>query len=636
MNDLTDEELDDLTDEELDDLDEKWSIALGASDYANQAGGRSVFTEESVETVNEWVLEAGVVDRLSEWRAEDRYGTYRGGRHAIISDRAILVVSILLTRERRPLWIREMASVFHHRLSAKSLELLGVIPDPFVGLDDNRIAKNWVNNAGNALHRLVDTFDPYPAPRNKLMSNAEREHVRSLRDKNTSRRKKERADEFSNRMLEMTFKMIPRRIRRRNRKIDLAIDQTPVPAPSSKGRSKRDPRTGKEIKEKLVLELDAEWYHLNSEKRDTPDSTKTRDEQVWGYAANIATRVAHDPTKQAQQPLIAMSFTLSRPNEDVAGETVRCLQSVVDRGHSPGRVGGDKAYFANLKKEALHIPVQRQGWKVITDYKSTDLGIKGGKAGANQIEGDHYCPCMPEPLVNASLDAISNNPKVQIDKETYRKRIDERAKYSLRNNEKPDAQGNVPKMCPAYGAGATVECPIRGKSHPKASKKPKPTVLLLPEFDPSDPETLPTICKQSNVAFGPDDGIRHAQDFRYGSEEWDRTYTADRNTIESYNAHVKDPGYENLNASSRRRVRGFAAQQFMTTMLLVSANIRKILVFCRDDARREKAGIPLTTERPRGNRRRDREGLSNYKRQWAPPGSIGIQHEPPPDPPLRT
>jgi hypothetical protein len=105
--------------------------------------------------------------------------------------------------------------------------------------------------------------------------------------------------------------------------------------------------------------------------------------------------------------------------------------------------------------------------------------------------------------------------------------------------------------------------------------------------------------------FGPHDGVEHEQLLPYGTPEWQETYKHDRNTIESYNDFLK-AGLETLDKPEKRKVRGRAAQQFIVTFLLMSANIRKIARFIGESRRAEPK-----IKRPR---RRDTLGLSDYVR----------------------
>lgn len=38
------------------------------------------------------------------------------------------------------------------------------------------------------------------------------------------------------------------------------------------------------------------------------------------------------------------------------------MQSILDRGHELGRTDGDKAYFANMRPDTLHVPIHQMGW----------------------------------------------------------------------------------------------------------------------------------------------------------------------------------------------------------------------------------------------------------------------------------
>ena len=76
----------------------------------------------------------------------------------------------------------------------------------------------------------------------------------------------------------------------------------------------------------------------------------------------------------------------------------------------------------------------------------------------------------------------------------------------------------------------------------------------------------------------------------------------------------------------------------MATMLLVSANIRKIVTFLTDrETRTSKSNTTGQNLGPlRKTRRRDREGISNYKAKWPLKVLPGAPAGEELDPPLRT
>lgn len=608
------------------------------------SGRTSKFDIDDVRRAATMVDGSKTLEQLAAWRHENRQGTHPGGRPPKIDDRVILIVLLLLAREHTPLWVTEMGAVLHRRLTKEARAFLG-LPVTLSGTARRRIeARRWYNAAWNSFHRLNALMDPYPdTPLYRLSNRAQRDRIVELRDPQVVARGRERLNWFSDAFLEMTFRLLPRDVQRHvNQYTTIGIDQTPMVAASSRGRSPIDkktglelrvnPKTGKNYADKLVLEQDAGWYPINAEKREEsgPESKADKD-FVWARAGSIGVLVPNRPVDEAEFPNIALGFSMCLPGtQHVASETVQVLQSIADRGHSPGTVVADRLYFATLTTESLHIPVQKMGWDVITDYKKTGLGVKGGKAGAIQVEGRHYCAGTPKDLLNTSVHAEAH----KIDEDTYRKRLDERTAFELRPKEKPDARGHTPMMCPAVGPNPTVECPLR-ELHRNAPNKIRTVVL-----DGNLPEAPDLICTQSSVDFGPEDGLREAQLFRYQSKEWSDAYTIGRNTDESYHAHVKDTGHEAADIPARRRIRGFAAHQIMATMLLVSANIRKIVTFLTNRetqaAKRDTTAQQNLGKVRKTTRRRDREGHSNYKAKWPLKVLPGAPEGTELDPPLRT
>jgi hypothetical protein len=146
-------------------------------------------------------------------------------------------------------------------------------------------------------------------------------------------------------------------------------------------------------------------------------------EMKWGWAANVAVRVTADPSKPAPFPLIVMALTLSIPGIDVTEEAVLLMESVVSYGHTPGYAAADNQYWANSTLDRLHRRALKTGFQPLTRYRIDRLGVNGGHAGAQQIEGAHYCPAMPDALKTASQDVS----KALIDDATYRARINELA-----------------------------------------------------------------------------------------------------------------------------------------------------------------------------------------------------------------
>ena len=633
------------------DVNDPFGFNLTDDEIKAGAGKLSKFSGREIRLAGARIDAARVVPEIEKWRAEDRQfvrpdGTVkgRGGRKPLLSDRSILIASLLLMMEGSPLWVTEMRNLFWYRLEDDARVELGITSLIDTG-DDEKDSAAWYFRVHRRLHSIIDTIDGWPAPR-ILLGREERAQVLSLRDKNMTRLKLERNRWFTSAMLEMTIQSQPRHIRRAWSGA-ISGDQSSIKAPSQmRPWKKKDgveiPRYNSKTREEVrrpVLEIDAGLYPVDKgaeikdfnvatevpslkgmtaeEKKAARDKAKANsNHHAWelSYMANILIQVREKP--EDNHPQLIIGASLGVPNKDVGEHTVAIIDSILDRGHKITGFTGDRGYSGNVAVEDLHIPLKQRRIPFIKDYNKNQKGIQGQTHGALQVEGAHYCPATPKDLLNAT----KHMDQQIIDQPTYKARIEERRPYRVKPKEKPDEDGHYPMVCPAYGPGATIECPIlRGKPHPKASKKAKPATLR--ENIPVKPDK---ICTQSSVTFTAFDGVEHEQPGHYADGGWHERYKHDRNSIESMNDYLKS-GPEAMKDSSRRQLRGLAAQSYILTMMYVSANLRKIARYLRDAQRKPKP--------PPTQRKRDREGLSTYAR-WRYKVNSVLAHEL--DPPLRT
>jgi hypothetical protein len=244
-----------------------------------------------------------------------------------------------------------------------------------------------------------------------------------------------------------------------------------------------------------------------------------------------------------------------------------------------------------------------------TDYRADRLGVQGGKGGAQLIEGTYYCPSMHAVLKDATKIFVHGDEQGigKDDDDTFYARRGARRAYELRPKEKPDEKGRVPMMCPALGDSPTVTCPLRELSKNAVDKER----TAIEEEDL--PSFIDKICRQHSVSFDPSDGLRQRQAFPYKSKEWDEFHKHARNSIESLNDQVKDGGTEQLELSTRRRVRGFAAAGVFVAILLTSYNLRTIAAFIQEEILAEFASAESNGAIPeKRQRRRDREWHNPY------------------------
>ena len=560
----------------------------------------SMFTADDVRDAQHSLHLVPIVSMLEAWRKEDNGP---GGRPAVLSFEALVTVMLMLRAEQAPQLVTELANVFYQRLTEEARELLGV-----AGIRPRATFtqdwKRWYHVTSRCFHRLLDIIDGFPA-RRQVMNAEERAYQYSLRDDETTAIKRTRLDWFCNALLEMTFQELPADVRDLWEG-DISIDQTKVPAVSNRGKRKVARKAGnryvRETTDALVMEIDADWYAHQPDHRETGDPRAM--DFTWGYAASIAISVPPDPAAKGDKarlyPAIAIAMKLSTPVADaLAPETLAMLGSIVERGHKPGRVTADRAYFSQLLPDDLLLPVRALGYSPVFDYKVNDLGANGHIGGAIQVEGRPYCPAMPRGLVNATK--LRNAGDISAD--IYKARIEEqRPKWEAKRKGLPDENGSYSVRCPALGVAPGVECPLR-KLDPKAAKKARPMAK------PPAQHARDRICTQTSVTVHADESTRYLQELRFGSEQWQRVYGYDRSAIELINNVVKDGSHEDLENAKLRATRGLTAAAVFTAFALVSANRRMARAWVRKNteqavlrtAPRKKTHTPngLARYRPR-------------------------------------
>lgn len=579
-----------LADSARDAADEALARLVCSGDLGGSA--KAVIPDRMVEAAITIVESTGICEQLAAWRAEDRVREHKGsgGRPASLDDRAVMVLLVLLALEHAPLLVSRMAEMIACRLSGRAKALLGID-------SEETKERDWYDRTWRAVHSLLAVIDPFPGPRSRLLTKAEWADVVAARDPMESVRKQARLDWVTNQLVEVTMRMIPRAVRRKW-KGNTCIDATPVAAFGKRGTTKRSEWVG--------IEPDAAWYVREDDHRDPGDDRgKAYRKVIWGWEATLAVMSTNDPSGPDQFPYLVAAMGFGKPGHDVSGHGVRAFSSIVERGHPVGYAVADRAYFPNAKPEDLQLPLRALGYDLVFDYREDQLGVKESYAGAKQIEGAWYCPQMPQSLVDATIDY---RVKKTIDEDTWRSRIEQRRAYLLRPKESADADGYVPMRCPAAGPSATVVCPLKSAVGKVAGRARIPVT-------PSHPDLICT--NRSSVSFRPSAGAKYAQSLHYGSPEWQAIYATARNTIEGYNGYVKDANREALDQPGRRRVRGYAAQYLFTSLLVMSANVRKLQTFLVK-AEADAAGV-LQVPPKRRKRRRDR--LADYRPDTGTPAT---------------
>jgi hypothetical protein len=332
----------------------------------------------------------------------------------------------------------------------------------------------------------------------------------------------------------------------------------------------------------------------------------------WGYDLSIVVAGTDEPDAESAIPSVVVGMApLDRPSFAPGSNAMIALASIAARGHPAGWLAGDRAY-TSAKAENFQLPARSLDYRLVLDYKDDQLGVRASFGGFLQIEGEWYCPSIPDVLISATRDFR----KGLIDEVIYRARLEERWCYRAHAKSRPDAEGHIRMCCPAsYG---TARCELKPNSLTLDSRGK----LRIPVRSDvvADP---PPACTQASLTIPPEAGAKLSQELLFGSSEHHTVYATLRNSVEGFNGFVKDEAREGLGAPQRRRVRGIAAQSVLVAFLILGANLRKIGVFLR-----RRAAIEVGTSR-RLPRRRQTKALDEWRPQL--PTSAPV---PSSDPPL--
>ena len=588
------------------------SAGRGASDGPDvgaDSGPGRLMPDAMVHKTIQLVDQMGVLDRIQSWRDAERRGP--GGRPETFPMRALLVAMVLCVTTDQPLLVTTVCDVLFVQITPAMRAALGVPAAP--GPLDHKGRAACYRNVRSRLHTLLDLMDPSELPKNRRLDPAAFEAavalriaIRSQADREVRR---ERLTWFINQILKVSFDMVPHELRGQWQG-SVAVDATVVPAfarPESRkwGRDK----TGFL---RSSADPDAAWYHRDPDGRDADVAAAKK--SVWGYELTIAVTANDDPNTEPDIPSLVVGMApLHRPSVAPGPNAIVALASIEERGHPTGWLAGDRAY-TNQKPQHFQLPARALGYRLVLDYKSTQLGVQDSFGGMVQVEGGWYCPSMPDALIHAERDFRNG----VIDRDTYQARLEERWRYRILPRGLPDAEGHTRMRCPAANPSPVLRCDLKPRSV-RLETWGKARVLVLRDVR----DAPPTICTQESITVPPDAGAKLGQDLLHNSDEWWAHYSTSRNSIEGFNGFVKDGAHEALDDPERRRVHGVAAQTVFVAFLILAANLRKIVSFLA-----EKAAIEAGRVRRLPRRRR-----TPSIETWRPEGTV-LEKASGPDPPL--
>lgn len=539
------------------------------------------------------VDDSGLVAQWEQWYRDDHpdWAT-RGGRPGTVNIRPVLVVLVALAVSGEPPLASRVAEALDKRLPTPARDLLGL---PRAREDVSEDA--FYHRVYRRLQWLLNLIEPYPRP-GRRVTRTERETMLAALDPQTVAVRVKRVQHVTNTLLEASARLVPDEVRARWNG-NVCVDATLIRTWGKRGHPK--PKPGKDSSaDKMSPETVAGWY-----VRENPRTNKK--ELYFGYEAHLAVMTASQPGQPAEFPLLVLAMTVDKPAQNVAGNATTLLQSLNERGYPAGTLAGDRAYFPNPQPEHLQLPARALGYTLCGDYRDDQLGKQAEYGGAILVEGNWYCPSMPQPLIDATIDHRAD----RITDDVFKARINQRARYAFRPKHAPTPDGNTAWMCPARGPGATATCPLAADNNGPVNLG-LPTTRTRILNPPTQPDTCCTNSTSITIPVAPrragnSNIAKYFQDLRYKSPEWQSVYAVLRNTIEGFNGFTKSASEENTEEPGRRRIRGYAFQALAVAVLIVASNVRKIASWLK---RRDDQPAPEPTSPTR--RRNARPDLANY------------------------
>lgn len=566
---------------------------------------RALVPDLEVAEILDEVAGSGLIEEIEPLVAR------RTGRPCKLPVEALLVgMSLASARNGGVVTFTAVTDLLFFSLSEPMREQLGLRRYP----DHDRGFEAAYATVRRRLHSILGAIDPSPLPKNHRLARRHAEKLMAKADPDELARKRALVIKLANLILAMSLReAMPLLEDRWNGSV--CIDATVV-GTYAKGLAPNSPVT--------ATDPDAAWYVRTTKHKDplalddlAPDRQDKKGvrllkkaerikKSLFGYDASLV--IARDPSRNGVPlpggsadpdvvPALVIAFSVDKPSHRPGRVAVEALQQI-DDSLPRGYLAGDRAYN-DQKPENFQLPIRAMGYEPVYDYAKDQLGVQAGFAGAELVEGNWYCPSMPEELKEATKDLINE----KIDKQTWINRIRARAAYLFMPKQRPDAEGHRRVMCPAEAN--RTQCPLKAYTLGRG--------IHLPLVDPApSPVGSPPCCSQKTVTVPPEAGASLWQPLQYGSEAWQRVYFRLRNSVEGINGYAKDPLYERLEDAGTRRVRGIAAQTLLLAFQLAHANRRKLRAWADS--------IALHDGRPR--RRPTRRRKTKPLGTWTPKGYV--------------
>jgi len=495
------------------------------------------------------------------WRAEDHPDRApRTGRPLTLTDRHVLVALLVLGLLGEPPSLKRVSELLQYRLHTESRDLLGLPRAERVS------AHAHYHRVARAYTRLCALFDPKVYPTHRRLTRAAVQAITDTFDPAVVARKQQRADWLANKILDLTVQMTPHELLGPWTG-DITLDGTKLPVWGKHGHAGTKSAKPDDL---MSPEVTAGFHAKSQDNRDKANTVGQTDktEYTFAHEAHLALMTS---TARTPVPPLIIAMSLDRPGVNPGRNALVALSSIAQRGYPTGDVVTDLGY-SQQKVENYHNPTRTLGYEPIMMYKRKELGVQGTHNGILLIEGTLYGPCIPQPLIDASIDYAN---KV-IDSATYTARLEQRRAYAARRKAHTPGKATYVVVCPAYGPNATATCPLKPPKHNSAARGHRKALTLIV----NPPQHPPKICTNTTSVSVPDSfGAKFRQRLPYQTLEWRTAYAPPRNEMEGKNQYIKDAQYEDIGNPGIRRYRGYGKQLLAVAVLLAASNIRALRTF---------------------------------------------------------
>jgi hypothetical protein len=563
------------------------------------------FSDHTVDNVFDAITKADVLDRV-EARIKRR--KKKKGRPAVLGYRALLVAMMLTAMDGKGCLCSDIARTLYFRLHPTSMALLDIkpLPHPKTTAEERRQTWRIERQVRSALRRFLITLDPSIHPTGKEMTWTE------LRERDRRLTPEEILDNHDaltlvcNRILRTPYTLLPAKVRGKYRG-SACIDATPL----------RLHTRGRGVDDTLAsTDPNAGFYVRTGDHADHGEAGVSK--AYFAYDINLMVAACDWLGDNQYLPALPIAMHLDAPGVDPAGAARRVLADLASSVHQPRYLAGDGLY-ANATSETFHLPARALGWQLVLPILDDHIGVQGSADGLILVEGEWYCPSIPQVLIDATKDFRAGT----IDEATYRQRIDARNTYRARNKGS-NPSGTQRWGCPASGSHPAVICALKPRSEENKFIGGAVLGVRLKDRITPDPDTQtngawPKPCRQESVTIDlrPEtpatvDLAKYLQDLPFGTDLHTDTYNALRQSQEGLHGFAKDEAKEALGSSGKRRTRGYAAQSLFAALLLAAAGIRKVGTFLSravEDAngdryvtRNRRTGDHATTHLPPGTK----------------------------------